>query len=104
MMLDALGTRSAVAIAAVALLATLAGSLFWFSRMRREAAIRIVPCRVAIVAPQAEPLVIVLPESVDPQMPILRPAGPVDSAMVVAAPATGDLGIVAQRAVIAAAA
>jgi hypothetical protein len=65
--------------------------------LRREAAIRNVPCRVAIVTAQPEPLLLVVPDSVDPRMPILRPAGPVDSAMAVAAPATGDLGIVARR-------
>lgn len=96
MTLDALGTRSAVAIAAVALLATLTGSLLWFSRLRREAAIRNVPCRVAIVTPQPEPLLLVVPDSVDPRMPILVPVGHMDP-IALAAPATGDLGIVARR-------
>jgi hypothetical protein len=98
MTLDALQTRTAVAIAAVALLATLAGSLFWFSRWRHQTADR-MPCRIAIVAPRAESLTIIVPDSVDPRMPILVPAGPIDS-IAVAAPATGDLGIVARRAVI----
>lgn len=105
MTLDALATRSAAAIAAAALLATLAGSLFWFSRWRHQAADRMAcPCRVAIVAPQQpESLIVVVPASVDPRMPIVVPVGHLDP-IALAAPATGDLGIVAQRAVVAAAA
>lgn len=104
MTLDALQTRSAVAIAAVALLATLAGSIFWFSRWRHHAADRMAcPCRVAIAAPQSEALVIIVPDSVDPRMPILVPTGRMDP-IALAAPATGDLGIVARRAAVAVAA